>query len=104
MHRGCTDVEQIRACWVTCRLPLCGCLPPAEYEESKGHAVTPVNDMPHRPAVPRFQVGRRLGIFTRLVDMNSPKRLAKVDAFCMQHDITPDNVDGMIDEMMKRFI
>ena len=52
----------------------------------------------------RFQVGRRLGIFTRLVDMNSPKRLAKVDAFCTQHDITPDNVDGMIDEMMKRFI
>ena len=52
----------------------------------------------------RFQVGRRLGIFTRLVDMNSTKRLAKVNAFCAQHDITPDNVDGMVDEMMKRFI
>jgi radical SAM superfamily enzyme YgiQ (UPF0313 family) len=52
----------------------------------------------------RFQVGRRLGIFTRLIDMNSPKRLAKVDAFCAQHGVTPDNVDEMIDEMMKRFI
>ena len=52
----------------------------------------------------RFQVGRRLGIFSRLVDMNSPKRLAKVDAFCAQHGVTPDNVDGMVDEMMKRFI
>ena len=52
----------------------------------------------------RFQVGRRLGIFTRLIDMNSPKRRAKVDAFCAQHGITPDNVDGMIDEMMTRFI
>ncbi|MGA6925168.1 MAG: radical SAM protein [Desulfosarcina sp.] len=52
----------------------------------------------------RFQVGRRLGVFTRLVDMNSPKRRAKVDAFCDQHGITPDNVDGMIDEMMTRFI
>ena len=52
----------------------------------------------------RFQVGRRLGLFSRLVDMNSPKRLAKVDAFCAQHGVTPDNVDGMIDEMMKRFI
>ena len=52
----------------------------------------------------RFQVGRRLGIFTRLIDMDRPKRLAKVDAFCAQHGVTPDNVDGMIDEMMKRFI
>lgn len=52
----------------------------------------------------RFQVGRRLGVFTRLADMNSPKRRAKVDAFCDQHGITPDNVDGMIDEMMTRFI
>ncbi|MBC2711483.1 MAG: radical SAM protein [Desulfosarcina sp.] len=52
----------------------------------------------------RFQVGRRLGIFTRLIDMNSPKRRAKVDAFCAQHGITPGNVDVMIDEMMKRFI
>jgi radical SAM superfamily enzyme YgiQ (UPF0313 family) len=52
----------------------------------------------------RFQVGRRLGMFTRLADMSSPKRLAKVDAFCAHHGITPDNVDGMVDEMMKRFI
>ena len=52
----------------------------------------------------RFQVGRRLGLFSRLVDMNSPKRLAKVDAFCAQHGVTADNVDGMVDEMMKRFI
>jgi hypothetical protein len=52
----------------------------------------------------RFQVGRRLGIFTHLVDMNRPKRLAKVEAFCLQHGVTPDNVDEMVDEMMKRFI
>jgi radical SAM superfamily enzyme len=52
----------------------------------------------------RFQVGRRLGIFTRLVDMNSPKRRAKVDAFCARHGITPHNVDAIVDEMMTRFI
>ncbi|MEE4112722.1 MAG: radical SAM protein [Desulfobacteraceae bacterium] len=52
----------------------------------------------------RFQVGRRLGIFSRLADMKSPKRLAKVDAFCAQHGVTPDNVDEMVDEMMTRFI
>jgi radical SAM superfamily enzyme YgiQ (UPF0313 family) len=52
----------------------------------------------------RFQVGRRLGVFTRLNDLDSPKRRARVDAFCTQHGITPENVDGMIDEMMTRFI
>jgi radical SAM superfamily enzyme YgiQ (UPF0313 family) len=52
----------------------------------------------------RFQVGRRLGIFTRLADLDSPNRRTKVDAFCDQHGITPDNVDIMIDEMMTRFI
>ncbi len=52
----------------------------------------------------RFQVGRRLGIFTRLADMNSPNRSNRVDAFCAVHGITPDNVDGMVDEMVKRFI
>ena len=51
-----------------------------------------------------FQVGRRLGIYTRLGDLNSPKRRAKVAAFCAQHGITPENVDEVIDEMMKRFI
>jgi len=52
----------------------------------------------------RFQVGRRLGIYTCLDDLGSSKRTAKVDAFCHQHGITTDNVDEMIDEMMKRFI
>ena len=51
-----------------------------------------------------FQVGRRLGVFTRLDDLNSPKRRRKVEAFCEQHGITPDNVEAMIAEMMKRFI
>jgi len=51
-----------------------------------------------------FQVGRRLGIFSRMADMNSPRRRAKVEAFCQQHGIGPENVDAMVDEMMKRFI
>jgi len=51
-----------------------------------------------------FQVGRRLGIFTRMADLESPKRRDKVDAFCRQYGIGPENVDQMIDEIMKRFI
>ena len=52
----------------------------------------------------RFQVGRRMGVFTRLADLESPKRRARVDAVCEQYGITPDNVDEMINEMMTRFI
>ena len=52
----------------------------------------------------RFQVGRRLGLIRRLADLDNPKRQARVDAFCSQHGIVPENVDEMIDEMMKRFI
>jgi radical SAM superfamily enzyme YgiQ (UPF0313 family) len=52
----------------------------------------------------RFQVGRRMGIFTRLEDMKSQKRSARVDAVCAQHGITAENVDQAIEEMMKRFI
>jgi len=51
-----------------------------------------------------YQVGRRLGIFSHLSDMESPKRLAKAEKFCRQLGITPDNVDDVVDELMKRFI
>jgi hypothetical protein len=52
----------------------------------------------------RYQVGRRLGIFRRLADMQSARRVARVDAFCRENEITPDNVDAVADELMKRFI
>ncbi len=51
-----------------------------------------------------YQVGRRLGIFSRLSDMESPQRMRKVAATCKDLGITPENVDRMIDELMKRFI
>ncbi len=51
-----------------------------------------------------YQVGRRLGFFSSLSDMESPHRLAKAEKTCQQLGITPDNVDEVIDELMKRFI
>ncbi len=51
-----------------------------------------------------YQVGRRLGIFARLSDMENPGRLAKAEKFCRQLGVTPDNVDEVVDELMKRFI
>ena len=51
-----------------------------------------------------YQVGRRLGVFRRLSDMDSPQRMHRVEAFCQEHRITVDNVDDIADELMKRFI
>ena len=57
---------------------------------------------PERQCV--YQVGRRLGFFSRLSDMESPHRLNKAEKTCKELGITPENVDEVIDELMKRFV
>ena len=51
-----------------------------------------------------FQVGRRIGVFTSLSDMNIPRKLAVAQAVCQQYEVTPENVDKLIEEAMKRFV
>ncbi len=51
-----------------------------------------------------YQVGRRLGIFSRLSDMDSSHRFARAEKICRELNITSENVNEIIDEMMKRFI
>jgi len=51
-----------------------------------------------------YQVGRRFGYFSRLGDMDNPRRLERAEKACRQFGITPENVDEVIDELMKRFI
>jgi len=51
-----------------------------------------------------YQVGRRLGVFSRLSDMQNTYRREKAEQFCRELGVTPDNVDHVIDELMKRFI
>jgi hypothetical protein len=51
-----------------------------------------------------YQVGRRMGFFSRLSDMESPQRMRRVRQLVAENEITPDNVDFVIDELMKRFI
>ena len=51
-----------------------------------------------------YQLGRRLGFFANLGDMDSPHRLAKAEKTSKQLGITPENVDEVIDELMRRFI
>ena len=51
-----------------------------------------------------YQVGRRIGIFSRLSDLGDPGRRAQAKETCTRLGVTTDNVDSVVDEMMKRFI
>jgi radical SAM superfamily enzyme YgiQ (UPF0313 family) len=51
-----------------------------------------------------YQVGRRIGIFSRLGDLDDPGRRAQAEETCTRLGVTTDNVDSVVDEMMKRFI
>jgi hypothetical protein len=51
-----------------------------------------------------YQVGRRLGLFHCLGDLNNDRRMAKVERICRELGITPENVDETIDELTQRFI
>jgi hypothetical protein len=51
-----------------------------------------------------FQVGRRTGVMSRLRDLEDPPRVARAAAICRDHGITPQNVDRLTDELMRRFI
>ncbi len=51
-----------------------------------------------------YQVGRRMGIFSRLSDMENPHRLKRVENTCREAGITPENVHQVVEELMKRFV
>lgn len=51
-----------------------------------------------------YQVGRRMGLFRGVGDMNDGASRQHVEAACARAGITPDTVDAAIDEMMKQFI
>jgi len=51
-----------------------------------------------------YQIGRRLGIFSCQSDMETPRRLANGERAYRELGVTPDNVGGIVDELMNRFI
>ncbi|OQY08560.1 MAG: coproporphyrinogen III oxidase [Desulfobacteraceae bacterium 4572_123] len=57
---------------------------------------------PEKQAV--FQVGRRTGVFSTLADMQDKYLLARAEKTCKKFNVTPENVDEIVDEIMKRFI
>ncbi len=51
-----------------------------------------------------YQVGRRMGLFRGVDDMSDSTLLARAEETCRLHGVTPDTVDSVIDELMKRFV
>jgi hypothetical protein len=51
-----------------------------------------------------YQVGRRMGVFAALDDLQHPERRQRAVAACGRYGVTAENVDQVSDELMKRFI
>ncbi len=51
-----------------------------------------------------YQVGRRMGLFARLDDLQHPERRQRAADACARYQVTAANVDQLSDELMKRFI
>jgi len=51
-----------------------------------------------------YQVGRRVGLFVRLDDLQIEARRQRAADACARFGVTANNIDQVIDELMKRFI
>ncbi|MCP4117273.1 MAG: radical SAM protein [Desulfobacteraceae bacterium] len=51
-----------------------------------------------------YQVGRRMGLFRGPADMSDPRLVGQAEEACRLHGVTVDNVDTVIDGLMKRFV
>ncbi|MCK5836060.1 MAG: radical SAM protein [Desulfobacula sp.] len=51
-----------------------------------------------------YQLGRRMGFFRGPGDMENSPHLDQVQQACRNYGVTPENVDEVIDELMKRFV
>jgi radical SAM superfamily enzyme YgiQ (UPF0313 family) len=77
-----------------------------KYPEDKERLIDVIRKFlemdPHQRML--YQVGRRLGLFSRVSDLNNSELVSQAEATCRQHDINPENVDQVINELMKRFM
>jgi hypothetical protein len=51
-----------------------------------------------------YQVGRRTGVLSGLDDLENPVRRRRAEEIIRKNEITPANVDGIIDELMRQFV
>lgn len=51
-----------------------------------------------------YQLGRRMGLLNHLNDLKNPQRRQRAVAAAQRLQVTPENIDDVIDELMKRFV
>lgn len=77
-----------------------------QVSEKKTAMLAEIQDFLDRPAEERmlYQLGRRLGYFRGMKDFENPANREHVASLCRANKITPENVDGFIDDLMRRFV
>ena len=77
-----------------------------QLPQDKSKMMAVIDGFLQRPAEEQmlYQVGRRLGMFSRVSELEIPEMRQRADMACHQYGITLENVDTRIDELMKRFI
>jgi len=51
-----------------------------------------------------YRVGRRLGILSQLSDLDDPSKRARSELACRRLGVTPENVDAVTEDLMRRFV
>lgn len=74
-----------------------------EDKERLIHIIDSFFELPDQMRV-LYQVGRRMGFFRGPGDMEKSPHLDQVKQACSHYGVTPENVDTIIDELMKRFV
>jgi len=74
--------------------------------EDKGKMIQVIDDFFALPPEKRilYQVGRRMGFFRGPEDLEDSPQIRQVEEALKLYGVTPDNVDSVLDELMKRFV
>jgi len=77
-----------------------------QFPQDKQTMMTVIQNFLELPAEEQmlYQVGRRLGVFVQLADLEQLEKRQKVISACQYYNVTLETVDEKIDELMKRFI
>ncbi|MDF1539956.1 MAG: radical SAM protein [Candidatus Thorarchaeota archaeon] len=51
-----------------------------------------------------YQLGRRIGIFQGLKDLNDAQKMTRVEKIYLSQGVTPENIDAITSQLMQRFI
>ncbi len=77
-----------------------------KYPDDKGKLLGILDNFIDLPEQEKmiYMVGRRMGLYRCLADLDDAEKRQHVENACVRSGITASNVDGAMDELLKRFI